>query len=272
MKRISLRALWLIVPLFLLALVTGSAYSATLLKGDVNGDGVVNVFDALLTLQYSVGLIEHTDANNSVYLSVADVAPLEYYIPKGDSLVNVFDALAILRHSVGLDTWKAPVVALVTSMGTITITLAPDKAPVTVQNFLAYVQDGFYNGLIFHRVIKDFMIQGGGFDVSLTQKATKPPIINEANNGLSNKRGTVAMARTSVVDSATSQFFINTVDNTFLDYTAPTTSGYGYAVFGEVTGGMEVVDAIRAVATTTYNGLANLPVVPVIIQSAHSIP
>ena len=257
----------MIVPLFLLVLVTGSAYSATPLKGDVNGDGVVNVFDALLTLQYSVGLIEHTDTNNSLYLSVADVAPLENYIPKGDIQVNVFDALAILRHAVGLDAWR-PVVSLVTSMGTITITLYPDKAPVTVQNFLAYVQDGFYDGLIFHRVMKDFMIQGGGFDLSLTQKATKPPIINEANNGLSNKRGTVAMARTTDLNSATSQFFINVVDNPFLDY--PKVTG-NYAVFGEVTGGMDVVDAIRAVAVfPIYNGLENLPKVPVIIQSAHS--
>jgi cyclophilin family peptidyl-prolyl cis-trans isomerase len=164
---------------------------------------------------------------------------------------------------------QPPVVTMTTSMGTITITLFPDEAPVTVQNFLTYVRDGFYDGLVFHRVIKNFMIQGGWFDSNFKLKATRAPIHNEANNGLSNKRGTVAMARTDVVDSATSQFFINTVNNTFLDYKP---SSFGYAVFGEVTGGMDVVDAISSVETFTYSGLNDLPMFWVIILSARSTP
>jgi peptidyl-prolyl cis-trans isomerase B (cyclophilin B) len=165
-----------------------------------------------------------------------------------------------------------PVVTLNTSMGVITITLFPCSAPVTVQNFLTYVRDGFYDGLVFHRVIKNFMIQGGWFDTNFNVKTTRGPILNEANNGLSNKRGTVAMARTSVVDSATSQFFINTVDNTFLDYRGATPELYGYAVFGEVTGGMDVVDAISSVATMTYSSLKDFPTFWVIILSARSTP
>jgi cyclophilin family peptidyl-prolyl cis-trans isomerase len=172
-----------------------------------------------------------------------------------------------------------PVVILTTSMGIITITLFPDKAPVTVNNFLTYVQDGFYDGLIFHRVLAKFMIQGGGMTYDpvkiLIPKATRSAIVNEANNGLSNKRGTIAMARTSVVDSATSQFFINTVDNTFLDYAGTTSALFGYAVFGVVTGGMDVVDAISAVNVVNYiNSVTKqvvyeaVPLVPVTIITA----
>ena len=162
----------------------------------------------------------------------------------------------------------SPVVALETSLGTITITLNKEKAPISVRNFLTYVKEGFYDGTIFHRVISNFMIQGGGFDDSMVQKKTKFAIKNEATNGLSNKRGTVAMARTAVVDSATSQFFINTVDNAFLDNRGKTPDLFGYAVFGEVTGGMEVVDAIRAVKTGNKAGHSDVPVEPVIIISA----
>ena len=161
-----------------------------------------------------------------------------------------------------------PVVALETSLGTITITLFQDKAPISVRNFLTYVKEGFYDGLIFHRVISSFMIQGGGMDASMVSKKTKFAIKNEATNGLSNKRGTVAMARTNVVDSATSQFFINTVDNAFLDNRGKSPDVYGYAVFGEVTGGMEVVDAIRAVKTGNKAGHSDVPVDPVTIISA----
>lgn len=160
-----------------------------------------------------------------------------------------------------------PVVALETSLGTITVTLNKEKAPISVRNFLNYVKEGYYDGLIFHRVIKDFMIQGGGMDVDMAPKKTKFAIKNEATNGLSNKRGTVAMARTSVVDSATSQFFINTVDNAFLDNRGKTPDLYGYAVFGEVTGGMEIVDAIRAVKTGNKAGHSDVPVEPVTIIS-----
>jgi len=164
-----------------------------------------------------------------------------------------------------------PVVALETSLGTITITLNKEKAPIAVRNFLNYVKEGFYDGTVFHRVIKDFMIQGGGMDASLAQKKNKFAIKNEATNGLSNKRGTVAMARTSVVDSATSQFFINTVDNAFLDNRGKTPDLFGYAVFGEVTGGMDVVDAIRVVKTASRAGHTDVPVEPVAIISARVV-
>jgi cyclophilin family peptidyl-prolyl cis-trans isomerase len=146
-----------------------------------------------------------------------------------------------------------PVVEIKTNKGTIEVELYPDKAPVTVKNFLDYVDAGQYNGTIFHRVIKDFMIQGGGFTPDGQQKPTKPPIKNEANNGLKNSRGTLAMARTAVVDSATSQFFINHADNAFLDFKNETPQGYGYCVFGKVTGGMDVVDVI---ATSPKGGNA----------------
>ncbi|MBR6021220.1 MAG: peptidyl-prolyl cis-trans isomerase [Kiritimatiellae bacterium] len=140
-------------------------------------------------------------------------------------------------------------VVIKTSKGDIRVRLDMDKAPITVQNFLSYVDEGFYAGTTFHRVIDGFMIQGGGIDREMRQKPTHRPIKNEAANGLKNKRGTIAMARTSVVDSATSQFFINVVDNGFLDFRAPTPQGYGYCVFGEVVEGMDVVDAIKGVRT-----------------------
>ncbi len=161
----------------------------------------------------------------------------------------------------------SPVVVLESSMGTITITLNKEKAPISVRNFLNYVKEGYYDGLIFHRVISNFMIQGGGMDIDLQPKKTKFAIKNEATNGLLNKRGTVAMARTAVVDSATSQFFINTVDNDFLNNSGKSPDRFGYAVFGEVTGGMEVVDAIRAVKTGTKAGQSDVPVEPVTIIS-----
>ena len=136
-----------------------------------------------------------------------------------------------------------------TSMGSITVELDDEKAPVTVKNFLDYAASGHYDGTIFHRVIDGFMIQGGGFTKAMDQKPTKAPIKNEASNGLTNKRGTIAMARTMVVDSATSQFFINLVDNAFLNFRAPTPQYYGYAVFGKVTEGMDVVDRIAKTTT-----------------------
>jgi cyclophilin family peptidyl-prolyl cis-trans isomerase len=161
-----------------------------------------------------------------------------------------------------------PVVAIETSLGTITLTLNKEKAPISVRNFLNYVKEGYYDGLIFHRVISNFMVQGGGMDATMTPKKTKFAIKNEATNGLLNKRGTVAMARTNVVDSATSQFFINTVDNDFLNNRGKTPELFGYAVFGEVTDGMEVVDLIRAVKTGTKAGQSDVPVEPVTIISA----
>jgi cyclophilin family peptidyl-prolyl cis-trans isomerase len=142
-----------------------------------------------------------------------------------------------------------PQVLMRTSMGDITIRLFPDKAPISVANFLSYVDEGFYNGTIFHRVSEGYVVQGGGFTSNMTKKDTRPPIKNEAGNGLSNRRGTVAMARINLVDSATSQFFINVADNTFIDHKNDTPRDFGYAVFGEVVSGMEVVDRISAVKT-----------------------
>ena len=151
-------------------------------------------------------------------------------------------------------------------MGTITLELDDAKAPITVKNFIDYAKSGHYNGTIFHRVIDGFMIQGGGFTPSMDQKSTNAPIKNEATNGLSNLRGTIAMARTSVVDSATSQFFINLIDNTFLDYKGPAPRLYGYAVFGKVTDGMDVVDRIAKVKTGFSGPHQNVPETPVLIK------
>ncbi|TSK05319.1 MAG: peptidyl-prolyl cis-trans isomerase [Geobacter sp.] len=162
---------------------------------------------------------------------------------------------------------KNPVVIMETSMGTVKIELFKDKAPISVRNFLSYVKDAYYDGTVFHRVIKNFMVQGGGLDENMQPKKTKFAIKNEATNGLKNVRGTLAMARTAVVDSATSQFFVNVVDNAFLDHTGKTPDRFGYAVFGQVIEGMEVMDAIRDVKTTTKAGHQDVPVEPVIINS-----
>ena len=153
-----------------------------------------------------------------------------------------------------------------TSEGTIVLELFPDKAPKTVANFLHYARSGFYDGTIFHRVIPGFMIQGGGFTAQMQQKPTEAPIKNEADNGLHNTTGTIAMARTPDPDSATSQFFINVNDNTNLDYRAPTPQGWGYCVFGKVTDGMDVVHAIEHVQTTSRDGHQNVPVNPIVIE------
>jgi peptidyl-prolyl cis-trans isomerase B (cyclophilin B) len=160
-----------------------------------------------------------------------------------------------------------PRVALETSKGKIVIELYPDKAPKSVDNFLKYVKAGQYDNTVFHRVIAGFMIQGGGFDTSMHQKATRPPIANEADNGLTNDRGTLAMARTADPNSASAQFFINVVDNTFLNHKSKTPQGWGYAVFGKVVEGMDVADAIAAVKTKAQD----VPVEPVIIKKAHVV-
>ena len=162
-------------------------------------------------------------------------------------------------------------VKLSTNFGDITLELDAEKAPITVANFLQYVESGFYDGVIFHRVIDDFMIQGGGFDANMKQKKTKDEIKNEADNGLANNNYTVAMARTSIPDSASSQFFINIADNDFLNHTAPTSSGWGYCVFGKVVEGMDVVDKIKAVKTTSKAGHRDVPVEPVTIEKASVI-
>jgi peptidyl-prolyl cis-trans isomerase B (cyclophilin B) len=164
-----------------------------------------------------------------------------------------------------------PQVMLETSMGNIQMELFKEKAPITVRNFLSYVKDSFYDGLIFHRVIKDFMVQGGGMNENMEIKKPKYAIKNEATNGLLNKRGTLAMARTSVVDSATCQFFINTVDNAFLNHKGKRDDDFGYCVFGQVLEGMDVVDQIRCVKTGNKNGNSDVPVEPVFIVSARLI-
>ncbi|MBP3194616.1 MAG: peptidyl-prolyl cis-trans isomerase [Cardiobacteriaceae bacterium] len=164
--------------------------------------------------------------------------------------------------------FSAPTVEIKTTQGDILLELDAQKAPKTVENFLSYVEKEFYDGTIFHRVIKDFMIQGGGFDTKLTKKATEKPIENEANNGLKNERGTIAMARTQDPNSATSQFFINQKDNDFLDYSA---DNVGYAVFGKVVKGIEVVDKIAAVETGRTKGMKDVPKEAVIIQSIRVI-
>jgi cyclophilin family peptidyl-prolyl cis-trans isomerase len=165
-----------------------------------------------------------------------------------------------------------PHVLLRTSEGDILLRLDPDNAPLSVENFLAYVDQGHYNGTVFHRVISNFMIQGGGFDASFNQKPTRAPIRNEADNGLKNVRGTIAMARTSEPHSATAQFYINTVDNPSLDHRAPTRAGWGYTVFGRVVDGMDTVDRIRSIPTTRGGPFpGDVPGRPVIIEAAERV-
>jgi cyclophilin family peptidyl-prolyl cis-trans isomerase len=161
-----------------------------------------------------------------------------------------------------------PMVIMKTSMGTITIELFPKEAPITVKNFLSYVDSKFYNGTTFHRIVPKFVIQGGGFDKDMMKKVTQSPIKNEATNGLKNLKGTLSMARTSDIGSATSQFFINLKDNPALDHRDVTSAGYGYAVFGKVVEGMDVVEKIAAVKTAVKGGMKDVPATPVIIESA----
>lgn len=155
---------------------------------------------------------------------------------------------------------------LITNFGTIVLELFEDKAPKTVANFLQYGREGFYDNTLFHRVIDNFVVQGGGFGPGMTQKVGRPPIENEAKNGLRNARGTVAMARTSDPHSATSQFFFNIADNDFLNYTAPTPAGWGYCVFGKVADGMQVVDKMKGVPTGTRLGFKDVPVSEVLLE------
>ncbi len=162
---------------------------------------------------------------------------------------------------------KNPVFIIRTNKGYFKVELNSEKAPVSVQNFSDYVNNKYYDNTIFHRIINGFMIQGGGFTVDFKQKPTSAPIKNEADNGLKNVRGTIAMARTSDPDSATSQFFINTANNDFLDFKSPTPTGWGYAVFGKVIAGMDVVDKIQTVKTGNYGAHQNVPLDPVVIES-----
>ncbi|AXE28591.1 peptidylprolyl isomerase [Chromobacterium phragmitis] len=162
--------------------------------------------------------------------------------------------------------FAAPVAEVATNKGNIEIALDSAKAPKSVANFVAYAKAGHYNGTVFHRVIDGFMIQGGGFDAKLNQKPTRAPIPNEANNGLKNDIGTIAMARTSDPNSATAQFFINVANNDFLNYSSPTPQGAGYAVFGKVTKGMDVVNRIAKARTGSMSGMQDVPFEPIIIQ------
>jgi cyclophilin family peptidyl-prolyl cis-trans isomerase len=160
-----------------------------------------------------------------------------------------------------------PMVEMRTSLGTMKVELYPDKAPKTAENFLQYAREGFYDGTVFHRVISGFMIQGGGFTPDMSEKETRAPIENEASNGLKNVRGSLAMARTGDPHSASSQFFINTVDNPFLDFQDESVRGWGYAVFGKVVEGLETLDAIKKVSTGSRDGQDDVPLDPVVIES-----
>lgn len=178
-------------------------------------------------------------------------------------LLAILSLTGVIHGAIAAD---KPHVSLKTSMGDIVLELYPDKAPKTVANFLQYVRSGHYNGTIFHRVINNFMIQGGGFDKDMQQKPTDPPIENEAKNGLKNDAYTIAMARTAAPHSASAQFFINVKDNRFLNY--PGQDGWGYCAFGKVIKGMDVVDRIKSVETTSSGMFQNVPVKPVVIESA----
>ena len=166
----------------------------------------------------------------------------------------------------------SPIASIDTSLGTIQVQLDSKKAPISVANFESYIKSGFYTGKIFHRVIPGFMIQGGGFDKNMVQAPTNAPIKNEADNGLKNDKYTIAMARTYVVDSATSQFFINVNNNIPLNFKDKTDAGYGYAVFGKVIKGTDIVDKIAATPTTTATGYQNVPVTPIIINKITMLP
>ena len=180
------------------------------------------------------------------------------------STLGLNSALAAGSQSKGA---KPMSVRMTTNHGDIVIELDADKAPVTVANFLSYVKSGFFNGTIFHRVIPGFMIQGGGFEPGMKQKPTQAPIKNEADNGLKNLTGTIAMARTNDPQSATAQFFINVKDNSFLNHSAPTAQGWGYCVFGKVTQGMDIVHAIEKVPTATRMGMQDVPTQDVVIET-----
>ena len=190
-----------------------------------------------------------------------------------DSLVRGLSLLAICTTLFGhtAHAQTAPRVKFTTNLGEFVVEVYPDKAPKTVDNFLQYVRDKHYDGTVFHRVIENFMIQGGGFTPDMKEKFTRAPIPLESRNGLSNSRGTLAMARTSDPNSATAQFFINVADNDFLNFTSPTPRGWGYCVFGKVVEGREVVDQLRSVATTSRAGHQDVPAEDVVINRAELV-
>jgi len=182
--------------------------------------------------------------------------------------MQLLNKIAVMIFMLGLtfQTSAATVVEFETTQGNFVVELYPDKAPKTVENFLGYVKDGFYENTIFHRVINRFMIQGGGFTKDMSEKPTRAPIVNESNNGLENQTGTIAMARTPDPNSATAQFFINTADNQFLNYTSPNPDSVGYCVFGKVVSGMEVIHKIGVLPTTSVSGFSDVPIRAVVIK------
>lgn len=207
----------------------------------------------------------------SRYLSlavVAIIALIAFLTTQKPLQQNQPATMQTLYTSTGTETMN---ISMKTNHGTITLELYPDKAPITVKNFVEYVESGFFDGTIFHRVIPGFMIQGGGFVHGMSQKETNANIKNEADNGLKNDAGTIAMARTPDPDSASSQFFINLKDNDFLNYSAPTPQGWGYAVFGKVTDGMDVVEAIAKVSTGSAGMHQDVPVEDVVIEEVKVI-
>ncbi len=186
-------------------------------------------------------------------------------------VLSIIGASIFCLPAYATETGNKNMIKMTTSLGVIDIELYPEQAPETVKNFIRYVQSGHFDGLIFHRVIPGFMIQGGGFTPDMNQRNTQPPIVNEADNGLKNTVGTLSMARTSVPDSATSQFFINLVDNAFLDFTAKTQQGWGYAVFAKVINGLDVVKQIGGVATGNVGGHGDVPLEAIVIKKAEVI-
>jgi cyclophilin family peptidyl-prolyl cis-trans isomerase len=221
-----------------------------------------------LSPQYNIdetspGERDKEDTQSTIACKVHKEQPMKYSRRYFIQLLSALSLTGALSAAHAADT---PRVSLKTNMGEIVLEPYPEKAPKTVANFLQYVKSGHYNGTIFHRVIDNFMIQGGGFDKDLKQKPTNPPIENEAKNGLKNETYTVAMARTSAPHSASAQFFINVKNNSFLDY--PGQDGWGYCVFGKVIKGTDVVDKIKSVETTNLGMYQNVPAKPVVIESA----
>lgn len=235
--------------------------SAHIFKGDAEYGWVADLLDNKVivgnyfSIQQGLNYNSQTESISKGMEIAAAVTHTD--ISAAKNKIGVTDTTLDLRTPA-----PAPQVNIATSLGNIVVELNPSKAPITVANFLRYTDVGFYSNKIFHRIISDFMIQGGGFNADLVQASTYSPITLEVNNGLSNVRGSIAMARTSVLNSATSQFFINVVDNVFLD-----TSGGGYAVFGQVVSGMDIVDKIKVVPTTSKNGYSDVPVTTVTITS-----
>jgi len=202
-------------------------------------------------------------------VKTSDTSIVEEQVETTDIIANEKAALdyQTTQNSNQITETNTPMITLKTNKGDIEIALNPEKAPVTAENFIKYAKEGHYNGTIFHRVIKNFMIQGGGFESGMKQKAVGAPIINEADNGLKNNKYTIAMARTGDPHSATAQFFINSKDNDFLNFTSQSQSGWGYAVFGEVVSGQDVVDAIEGVATSQVGPFGDVPVEDIVIES-----